>query len=72
MIYVTRLNNQQFVINALYIEKIESLPDTTITLTNGKKHFVKESVPEVIDLVNAFYQKIGLVNLVRKEVMDDE
>ncbi|TFB23206.1 flagellar protein FlbD [Filobacillus milosensis] len=72
MINVTRLDNQKYIVNALYIEKIESLPDTTITLTNGKKHFVKESASEVMQLVDEFYQKIGIVDLARKEVMDDE
>ncbi|RPF55988.1 flagellar FlbD family protein [Aquisalibacillus elongatus] len=72
MINVTRLNDQEFVVNALYIEKVESLPDTTITLTNGKKHFVKESMEEVIEMTQDFYKEIGLGHLVRKEVMDHE
>ncbi|WP_277673293.1 flagellar FlbD family protein [Piscibacillus halophilus] len=72
MIEITRLNGQPFVLNALYIEKIESLPDTTITLVNGKKHFVRESVSEVVNTVNDYYQKIGLINLTEKEGVEDE
>ncbi|SEP57270.1 flagellar FlbD family protein [Piscibacillus halophilus] len=72
MIKITRLNGQPFVLNALYIEKIESLPDTTITLVNGKKHFVRESVSEVVNTVNDYYQKIGLINLTEKEGVEDE
>ncbi|MGM8214475.1 flagellar FlbD family protein [Bacillaceae bacterium W0354] len=72
MINVTRLNNQQFVINAIFIEKIEALPDTTITLANGKKYFVKESVEEVIKEVNDYYKQIGLIDLSKKVVVDDE
>ena len=36
MIQVTRLNGSAFSLNALYIEKVESFPDTTITLTTGR------------------------------------
>lgn len=42
MIKVTRLNGQPFTLNALFIEQIECFPDTTITLSNGKKFVVKE------------------------------
>ena len=42
MIEVTRLNGKGFMLNALHIEQIESFPDTTITLANGKKFVVKE------------------------------
>ena len=72
MIHVTRLNKQEFVINALYIEKIESLPDTTITLSNGSKFFVLEPVEEIIEKVNKYYEKIGLIDLAKKVVVDDE
>ncbi len=61
MIQLTRLDGNSFTINALYIEKIQSLPDTTITLTNGKQLFVKESEQDVIDKSLQFYRKIGLI-----------
>ncbi len=48
MIQVTRLNNTRFVINADLIEMIEATPDTTITLTTGKRFVVKEPLEEVI------------------------
>jgi Uncharacterized protein, possibly involved in motility len=38
MIYVTRLNNEEFIINAELIEFIEKTPDTVISLTTGKKN----------------------------------
>ncbi|WP_102028223.1 flagellar FlbD family protein [Salirhabdus sp. Marseille-P4669] len=61
MIQVTRLNGEQFTVNALYIEKIQSLPDTTITLTNGKQLFVRETEEEISIKSIQFYQKIGLI-----------
>lgn len=57
MITVTRFNKTQFVINADWIETVESTPDTVITLTNGKKFVVAETVEEVIDLVIKYKHK---------------
>jgi flagellar protein FlbD len=61
VIKVSRLNGKPFIINALYIETIESFPDTTITLTNGKKYIVKESEPQVLARIFAFYQSVNLL-----------
>jgi flagellar protein FlbD len=60
MIQLTRLNGEAFTLNALMIEQIQSLPDTTITLANSKKLVVKETETDVIQLITAYYQKIGL------------
>ena len=49
MIKLTRLNGQQFVINANLIRYVESRPDTYITLTTNDKVIVKESVDEVVE-----------------------
>lgn len=62
MIKVTRLNGSVFTLNALYIEKVESFPDTTITLTTGKKYIVLDSVEEVLDRTNAFYKNVQLLS----------
>jgi flagellar protein FlbD len=60
MILLTRLNNKTFVLNASWIEQLESLPDTTVTLTNGKKIVVKETVAEVQEKCLTFYRETGL------------
>ncbi|MCT2534529.1 flagellar FlbD family protein [Aquibacillus koreensis] len=60
MIDLTRLNGDPFILNALYIEQVQSLPDTTITLTNSKKLVVREAASEVVEQINHFYQQIGL------------
>lgn len=69
VIKVTRLNGKPFILNAIYIEKIETFPDTTITLTNGRKYVVKETEEETVRLVNEFYQSINLMgqNLLEEE-----
>ena len=61
MIKVSRLNGKPFIINALYIETIESCPDTTITLSNGKKYIVKEKEAQVLELITHFYQSVNLL-----------
>ncbi|MBN8199597.1 MULTISPECIES: flagellar FlbD family protein [Bacillaceae] len=61
MIKVSRLNGKSFVLNALYIETVESFPDTTITLTNGKKYVVKESEDQVMQSILGFYQSVNLL-----------
>jgi flagellar protein FlbD len=40
------------------IETIEALPDTTITLINGRKYIVKESAEEVVQRVIEYKRKI--------------
>jgi len=52
MIELTRLNGKAFTLNALYIETVESFPDTTITLTTGTKLIVLESEDEVRQYTN--------------------
>ena len=60
MIKVTRLNGTQMTLNDDQFECIESLPDTTITMVNGRKFIVKESVDEIIQLVKAYNKEIFL------------
>lgn len=54
MIKVTRLNDQTLVINADLIEFVEAIPETTISLTTGKRIMVKESIDDVIERVAGF------------------
>lgn len=58
MIDLTAMNNKDFILNADHIEKIEEVPETLITLTNGKKYIVLESVEEVIEKVIRYKNKI--------------
>jgi len=58
MITVTRLNNTPIVINPDLIVFIEETPDTIITLNNGEKIVVQESVGEVIKRVINFRRSI--------------
>lgn len=54
MIPVTRLNGQEVYVNADLVLFLESSPETILTLENGKKITVKETIPQVIDRVVEF------------------
>ncbi len=68
MIKLTRLNGQHFLLNAIFIEEIQSFPDTTITLSNGKKIVVLESEEDVMLRVQKFYREVGIVRLINNEM----
>lgn len=68
MISVSRLNGKKIIVNALLIETIEETPDTLITLTNGKKILVLESLDVVISLSQTYIQSIGAVNATIKSL----
>ena len=58
MIRLTRINGTAIALNAEMIELVESLPDTIVTLTNGQKILVRESMDEVIERVVAYKRSI--------------
>ena len=58
MIDLTGMNNVEFTLNADHIEKIEEVPETIITLTNGKKYLVLESLEEVKESVIKYKNRI--------------
>lgn len=62
MIQVSRLNGMAFTLNALYIEKVESFPDTTITLTTGVKYVVLEPADLVNGRIIEFYKAVQLLS----------
>ncbi len=59
MIAVTKLNQEELVINARQIESVESCPDTRITLINGKQLYVRESPDEIINRVWVWLRSIA-------------
>ena len=58
MIDVTAMNHEKFILNADHIEKIEEVPETIITLTNGRKYIVLESIEDVRNAVIRYKNKI--------------
>jgi len=63
MIVVTRFDHSEFVLNAEFIQSVESTPDTHIVLFNGHSYVVLESrdevVARVLDYRRAAYGSAG-------------
>ena len=64
MITLTRLNGQQFVVNAEKIRYVEQTPDTVVCTDHGEKLMVKETIQEVIR------RSIDYSRMVRRPVTD--
>lgn len=58
MIELTKLDNDVFFLNPDKFEKLEEVPHTVITLSNGKKYIVKEDANTVINKVIIYKRKI--------------
>lgn len=65
MIHLTKLNDQDIVVNSDLIKFIEATPDTLLTLSTGDKLPVRESVEEVITRVIAFKRLLQVQPAVR-------
>ena len=59
MIEVTKLNGEQFMVNAELVELVESTPDTIVSLTTGKKYMVRETVDEIVDRIIQYRRQIS-------------
>ena len=57
MIKLTRLDGESFVLNADLIRYVERRPDTFITLSNGERIVVAESMDEVIERAVQYQQQ---------------
>ncbi|GIE90354.1 flagellar FlbD family protein [Actinoplanes regularis] len=54
MILVTRINGSVFALNPDLVERLDCTPDTVVTLVDGTKYLIAESVPEFIDSVRHY------------------
>lgn len=59
MIQLSSLHSEIFYLNADLIVKIEQIPDTMITLTNGEKIRVSESPEDVVRKFIEYKRKIN-------------
>ena len=48
MVTLTRITGTQFALNPDLIERVDRTPDTVITLVDGTKYLVRESLDEVV------------------------
>ncbi|WP_375494024.1 flagellar FlbD family protein [uncultured Jatrophihabitans sp.] len=54
MLQLTRLSGPVFALNPDLIERAESTPDTVVTLVNGSKYVIHESLDELITLIHEY------------------
>lgn len=47
MIFLTKLDGKEFMLNELLIETVIETPDTVITLSNGHSYIVRENMREI-------------------------
>ena len=61
MIKITKFNtnDKELVLNAELIETIEETPDTVVTLLNGKKLIVEESMDDIVRKVMDYRRALG-------------
>lgn len=64
MIVLTKLNGQEFVVNAEKIRYLEATPDTLICCDTGEKMMVKETIAEVTR------RAIDYARIIRRPVTD--
>jgi len=58
MIELTTLKGDTFYLNISLIYRLDRIPDTVITLTDGKKLWVRETPEEVVERVRAYQKSV--------------
>jgi flagellar protein FlbD len=61
MIIVTRLHGTSVAVNCDLIERVEATPDTVLTLVDGSRYVVRESVAEIIDKIRRFRASVVML-----------
>ncbi len=68
MIFITMMNGERNLLNHKLIESAKENPDTTITMTSGKKLIIKESLDELFNIVLDYDRRVmDFKNLVENE-----
>lgn len=58
MIFLTRFDGTEVVVNSDLIVTVEKIPDTVVTLTTGDRIMVKEPVDEVVARAAAYRHRV--------------
>lgn len=51
MIRLTKLNNEALFVNVDLIEFVETIPDTVISMTTGRRALVRETLQQTLELI---------------------
>ena len=57
MIKLTKNDHEVIALNERFIEHICEAPDTIVTMNSGKSYVVKESIDEIIRMIEQFTKK---------------
>ena len=69
MIPLTRLNGEKVAINPDRIERADITPDVVLTMTDGSKYVIAESMDELIDRIRLF--RASILALSHRLVFED-
>ena len=58
MIFLTRFDGTEVVVNSDLIVTVEKIPDTVVTLTTGDRIMVKEPIDEVVARAAAYRHRV--------------
>ncbi len=58
MIILTKLNDEPIAINSNQIEYVDLIPESKVTMMNGKYHIVKESQEEIAEKIIQFNREV--------------
>ncbi len=58
MLQLTRLSGPVFALNPDLIERAEATPDTVVTLVNGSKYVIRESIAELTALIRDYRAEV--------------
>ncbi|QDW62462.1 flagellar FlbD family protein [Oerskovia sp. KBS0722] len=61
MIVLTRFSSERIAINADLVARVETNPDTRVTLIDGSRYIVTESMEDVIRLVEEHKARVLLI-----------
>ncbi|MBQ8170493.1 MAG: flagellar FlbD family protein [Oscillospiraceae bacterium] len=70
MIFLTKLDGKQFLLNENLIETVSETPDTVITLSNGHSYIVRESMKELQTKILE-YNRNQRRRMMRRRTADD-
>lgn len=51
MIFLTKLDGKEFLLNELMIETVTETPDTVVVMSNGHSYIVRESMKEIQTII---------------------
>jgi len=58
---VTRLHGGPVAVNCDLIERVEATPDTVVTLVDGGRYVVRETVAEIVDKIRDYRASVVML-----------